>query len=90
MWSARRVYAAGPAILQLDQLQGRTFWPQRLVEHRDRRFSGTDQADRRGCSATTGVFPSARALRISMTPTTRNQISGGEFAMMAGPQTPAL
>ncbi|MGB2713958.1 MAG: hypothetical protein WBC51_07250 [Vicinamibacterales bacterium] len=28
--------------------RGRTCWPHRLVERRDRRFSGTDQADRRG------------------------------------------
>ena len=33
------------------------------------------QTDRRGCCTTTAVFPSARALRISTTPTTRN---GGE------------
>lgn len=49
----------------------------------------TDHTDRR-CYATTDVFASARARRISTTPTTRNHINGGKFAMMAGPQPPAL
>ena len=58
---------------------------------RDGRISPfiTDHTDRR-CCATTGAFLSARARRISTTPTTRNQISGGKFAMMAGPQPPGV
>ena len=63
--------------------------PRQRADSPDHRLSGTDHTDRR-CCATTGVFASARARRISTTPTTRNQISGGKFAMMAGPQPPGL
>src|SRR5688572_704491 len=74
------------AVLRFPGGAGSPRWPDSL----EIAALGIDQAGRRGCCATTGVFAFARALRISTTPTTRNQINGGKFAMMAGPQPPAL